>query len=161
MENLIWIGLILLVVGFILVGVEMVLPGFGAPGISGIICLIAGIVLSSRSLEEGLLHTIIVVVILAVMMTVIMLILHKSRASSPMVLKDEMKKAPEYIGEEDLSYYLNKEGRAMTDLRPLGKGLFDGVELAVKSYDGKFIKHDAAIKIVSVKNHTLGVEEIK
>lgn len=160
MDTLVIIGLLVLAVGFILVGVEMLLPGFGAPGISGAICLIIGIVLTSKDIEDGIVHTIIVVVILAVMMTAIMIFLHTSRRVSPMVLKDEMKTVPEYIDEEDLTYLLEKEGRALTDLRPLGQGMFDGIELAVKSFDGKFIRHDANIKIVSIKNNILSVKEI-
>ena len=32
------IGIVCLIAGFVLVGIEMVLPGFSVPGISGIIC---------------------------------------------------------------------------------------------------------------------------
>ena len=45
MEPLVALGIVLLIAGFILVGIEMVVPGFGAPGISGGICLVLGIVL--------------------------------------------------------------------------------------------------------------------
>ena len=43
MDGLTMIGILLLIVGFILVGVEMVVPGFGAPGIIGGTCLLGGI----------------------------------------------------------------------------------------------------------------------
>ena len=42
MNTVMIIGIILLIAGFVLVGIELVVPGFGAPGISGIICLVAG-----------------------------------------------------------------------------------------------------------------------
>ena len=48
MNNLIMIGILLLIAGFILVGIEMIIPGFGAPGISGIVCLIGGILLTAK-----------------------------------------------------------------------------------------------------------------
>lgn len=159
MDSLVIIGLLILAIGFILAEVEMLLPGFGVPGISGAICLVIGLVLTSKNLEDGILHTIIVVAILAVMMTVTMLFLHFSRKSSPMVLKDEMKSEAEYINEEDLNYLLDKEGVALTDLRPLGTGMFDGIELNIKSYNGKFIKHNTDIVIVSTKNNMLLVKE--
>ena len=40
LSNFVW--LILLIVGFTLVVVEIYLPGFGLPGITGGICLLAG-----------------------------------------------------------------------------------------------------------------------
>ena len=39
------IAAILFIAGFVLLAVEVAVPGFGAPGVSGIICLIAGIIL--------------------------------------------------------------------------------------------------------------------
>ena len=42
MDILLAVGILLFIAGFILIGIEMVIPGFGAPGICGIICLVAG-----------------------------------------------------------------------------------------------------------------------
>ena len=51
------VGIILLIAGFILIGIELVIPGFGAPGISGIISLTGGILLSSQTTQnEGQNH---------------------------------------------------------------------------------------------------------
>ena len=47
MNTVMIIGIILLIAGFVLVGIELVVPGFGAPGISGIICLVAGVFLTA------------------------------------------------------------------------------------------------------------------
>ena len=69
MSTLVTVGIILLVLGLILVFIEMLLPGFGAPGISGGICLIIGIMLAAKSVEAGLTLAIIIVVVIAVMMT--------------------------------------------------------------------------------------------
>lgn len=43
MDTLMIVGIILFIAGFILIAVEMVVPGFGAPGISGIACLVIGV----------------------------------------------------------------------------------------------------------------------
>ena len=51
METIVIIGPLLLAIGFVLVGIEMLVPGFGAPGISGFICLVIGIVLTSKDIE--------------------------------------------------------------------------------------------------------------
>ena len=63
------IGIIILIIGFVLVAVELVLPGFGLPGIAGGICLLAGVFLTARTVEEGILIAIVVIVILGILMT--------------------------------------------------------------------------------------------
>ena len=63
MDVLLSVGILLFIAGFILVGIEMVVPGFGVPGISGITCLIAGILLTAKDVEQGLTITVIVVAI--------------------------------------------------------------------------------------------------
>ena len=40
MEIIELIGIIVLIAGFILIAVELVVPGFGLPGIAGIVCQI-------------------------------------------------------------------------------------------------------------------------
>ena len=118
MEPLVALGIVLLIAGFILVGIEMVVPGFGAPGISGIVCLIGGIILTAKNIEEGLTMTVIVVVILAVMMTVAMVFL--KHVKSPIILDTEIKSNKGYISISDMEYLVGKEGTAVTDLRPAG-----------------------------------------
>lgn len=50
------IGIILLIAGFVLAGIEMYLPGFGLPGILGGACLILGIIFTAKTIEQGLCH---------------------------------------------------------------------------------------------------------
>lgn len=95
MDNLVMIGIVLLIVGFILIGIEMVVPGFGVPGISGIVCLVGGILLTAKTIEEGLTITVIVVVILAVMLTIALTVL--KRVKPPIILEDEMKADRGYL----------------------------------------------------------------
>ena len=64
------IGIVLLVLGIILVGLEMHIPGFGICGIGGIISLGLGIVLTANTIEQGIMLAIGIVVIIAVMFTI-------------------------------------------------------------------------------------------
>lgn len=149
------IGIILMLVGFALIGLEMVLPGFGLPGITGIISLIVGIVLTAKTVEQGIVIAIISIVILALMLTVIMIWFQSKKSPMPMVLKNELKGTPEYMDEEDMNVLIGKEGVAITDLRPFGKGMFDGVEFSVRSKDARYIDHDKRLEIVGVKENVL------
>lgn len=153
------IGIVLLIAGFVLVGTEMVLPGFGAPGISGGICLVLGIVLTADTIEEGLTLAVIVIIILAVMLTVILSLFHSRKIKSPIVLEEEMKAEHGYLSSSDLEYLVGKEGVASTDLRPAGKCNIDGVEFDVRS-EGKFIKKDSKVRISKIHENTLIVQEV-
>lgn len=146
------IGIGLLILGFILIGVELVLPGFGIPGIGGILSLIAGILLVSKTIEQGILITIIVIVILAILVTIVFTLLQKRKFGSPIILDTEVQKE-EKLQSSDMEYLLQKKGVAITDIRPMGKGDFDGIVLDVYSESGYITKGESIIidKIVQNK----------
>ena len=157
MDTLVVLGILLLVAGFILVGIEMVVPGFGAPGISGIACLIGGILLTSQTIEEGLTITMVVVVLLAVMLTVILLVL--KRVKPPFVLEDELKATPDYLNASDLEYLVGKEGIASTDLKPSGKCDIEGIEFDVRA-ENRYIRKGTKVKISRIHENTIMIKEI-
>lgn len=157
MNTVVVIGIICLVAGFVLVGVEMVVPGFGLPGIAGIVCLVAGIFLTADTIETGILITVIVIVILGILMTVIMGFLSQQKYKSPIILDTDVK-AGVPLNASDLDYLLNKEGMASTDLRPAGKGDFEGIELDVFS-EGQYIKKGSRIIISRISRNRLMVKK--
>ena len=159
MDGLLVIGILLLIAGFILVGTEMILPGFGVPGISGIICLVAGILLTADTIEEGLTITIVVIVLLAVMFTIILAMLHMKKIKPPIVLQEELKAEKGYLSSSDLEYLVGKEGVTVTDLRPAGKCNIDGVEFDVRS-EGKYIARGSNVRISRIQGNTLIIKEI-
>ena len=152
------IGIILLIAGFVLVGIEMALPGFGLPGITGIISLVAGIILTAKSVSAGVVMAIIVIVILGIMLAVAMAILGSKKMKSPMVLREDVKGEQGFLESSDLEYLVGKEGVASTDLRPAGKGNFDGIELDILS-EGRYIKKGQKICIGRIKDNKLIVTE--
>ena len=157
MDMVMIIGLILLIAGFVLAGIEMVVPGFGAPGICGIICLVAGVFLTADSVEAGIFITVVVIVILGILMTVIMGFLSQKKFRSPIVLDEDLK-AGVPINSSDLEYLIRKEGKASTDLKPAGKGNFEGIELDIFS-EGPYIKKGTSIVISRINENRLMVKE--
>lgn len=157
MDTMVVMGILLLIAGFILVGIEMVLPGFGAPGISGIACLIGGILLTAQNIEQGLTITMVVVVLLAVMLTVILLFL--KRVKPPFILEDELKAASGYLNASDLEYLVGKEGIASTDLKPIGKCDIEGVEFDVRA-ESRYVKKGTKVKISRIHENTIMIKEI-
>ena len=158
MEELLLLGIILFIAGFILVGIEMVIPGFGAPGISGIVCLIAAIVLTADTMEEGMTITMIVVAVLAVMMTAVMLLL--KRVKSPVILEDNLETGSGFLNETDLEYLIGKEGMTVTDLKPMGKCSIDGIEFDVRA-EGRALEKNCPVIISRIHENIIIVREIQ
>jgi len=154
------IAILLFVAGFVLIGVEMVVPGFSVPGITGIICLIVGIFLAADGIKEGVIITLIVIVLLAVMMFILFKMLASGKLKSSIVLREEQNNESGYISSGDLQYLLGKEGVALTDLRPSGKSDFEGVTFDVIT-EGGYITKDAKVVIQKVQGSKLIVREIR
>lgn len=157
MDTLVVWGILLLVAGFILVGVEVVVPGFGLLGISGIVCLVGGILLTAKNIEQGLTITMLVVVILAVMLTLMLLILKRVRP--PFILEEDLKATQEYLNASDLEYLVGKEGIASTDLKPAGKCDIEGVEFDVRA-EGRYVEKGAKVRISRIHENMIMIKEI-
>lgn len=152
-----WPSAICILIGFGLVVLELFLPGFGVPGISGIALLLAGVVLAANSILEAVLLVIIIVLLLCLVLSLFLRSASKGRlAKTPLVLSDAAKKEAGYSSAEDLSYFLGREGVALTPLRPSGVADFDGVRLDVVS-DGEFIAKSTHLVIDKVEGSRIVV----
>ena len=151
------IGIVLLIAGFVLVGIEMSIPGFGLPGISGIASMAIGILMTAKTLEAGLIMVVVIIVLSAIMMAVIMTLLSSKKTKVPIVLKDDVK-GEEFLNASDMEYLIGKTGVAATDLRPGGKGSFDGIYLDILS-EGMYVKKGKRIKITNIKGNKIIVME--
>ena len=159
MEALTIIGIILLVAGFVLAAVELMIPGFGLPGISAIVCLITGIFFIADTIEEGILITVVVIVVLGILMTIIMGLLAKRKLKSPIILDTDVKAEDSHLNSSDLEYLVHREGVAVTDLRPAGRGTFDGIDLDISS-DGSYIERGTPVVIDRVSEKRLIVKRL-
>lgn len=150
---------LLLIIGFGLVFLEMHIPGFGVPGISGAICLILAVVLTAQNFAQGLVMTLAIVTVLGIMLGVVLTFFAKGKLFKPLVLSDEQKKEHGYISSSDLDYLLGKKGIAVTDLRPAGSVDIDGVKFDVIS-DGEYISRGTKVEIFKVSGVKLLVKMV-
>lgn len=158
MDTMTLIGILLLAAGFILVGIELILPGFSVPGVSGIICLVVGVFVLADSVMEAAFITIAVLALLAILLAVILWMFSKGKLKTPIILKDEQTKTEGYLSSSDLQYLLGKQGTAATDLRPTGVGKFEDVSFDVIS-EGNYISRGAGIEIIKVEGSKLVVRQ--
>ena len=156
MEAVQVLGIIVLIIGIVLIGVEVYMPGFGFPGISGIICTVAGIFLTGRDMNERIKVGAIAIVVIIIVLTVSIIVFNSKKIKSPIKLEDDLKGRNLFIEEDDMKYLIGKKGIALTDLKPSGKGEFDGVKLDVITVG--YIKKGTELTITEIKNNKIFVD---
>lgn len=151
-------ALILMLVGVGLLVFEMYVPGFGAPGISGIALLALGFYFLKPSMEQGLVLFAILAAILCVALSICLITASKGRLSKSKLVLNDVAVAENAAEHNDLNYFIGREGTTHTALRPAGIGEFDGVKLNVVS-DGEFIAQGRRIRVLSVRGNRIVVQE--
>lgn len=154
-----WPAAICLIAGFALVVVELFVPGFGVPGISGIVLLLIGVILATDSLVGALFMAILIVIVLCLLLSIFLRSASKGKlAKTPLVLSESTNKEEGYSSAGDMTYFIGREGIATSILRPAGTGDFDGVKLDVIT-EGEFLQKGAKIVITHVEGHRIVVRE--
>ena len=166
--------LILIGVGAVLIGIEIVVPGFGIPGIAGGLAIIAALGLSFVNLDtvplevqwaEGLLGRAINTVLASVIVAGIAgyLVLQRlpeaSFGKGLSLSKAVTGKATDGVASE-LDELLGKQGTAATELRPSGTVSVDGKRYDAMSESG-FIASSARIRVSGRRGFSLLVESIE
>ncbi len=151
--------LTLIIVGFILLLIELfIIPGFGIVGISGLTFLgvasyiaytklspLAGILISAGSL---------IIIFIALKLFPKTAIWKKLRLD-----KTETKEGG-FSPADSLEHLVNKEGIALTPLRPSGSAKIEGKRFDVTT-EGIFLENNTKIKVVKVEGNKIVVRESK
>ena len=148
--------------GLGLLVLEMFMPGFGVPGVSGIVLLLAGAVLVG--IKHGLLAAVGLIVIIVALVAIMLSVALKSAADgrlskSKLILHESESSREGFLSSGDMSVFLGHEGETRTALRPSGIAEFDGVRLNVVS-DGMFIAQGVRVKIVRVDGNRILVHTV-
>ena len=154
--------LICFLIGIGLMVLEAFMPGFGLPGISGIILEVVAVALTwmNHGPVAALGMTLIVLSILAIAISMSLRSAANGKLSrSKLVLNDTESNEAGYRSTEDLEVFLGKEGVTTTVLRPTGMAEFDGVRLNVVS-EGEFIQSGTRVQIVRVEGSRILVRTI-
>ena len=126
---------------------EIFLPGFGLPGISGIVLIGAGVVMAG--IQHGMLLAVVILLVVIAMLALVISWVMRSAAKGECHSEIFLKEKDELHSREDMQVLIGKRGRTTSVLRPAGIGDFDGVRLNVVT-EGGFIERDTPIEIVSV-----------
>lgn len=151
--------MILIIAGMLLIMLEVVVPGFGLPGISGIILLGLGILAVTDSLILSAIYLIIGLLVSILLGVILASWLKRSGRLDNIVLDSKLDREAGYIPGEAMDKYLNKEGRARTNLRPSGFIEIEGQRLdAITS--GEYISKDEKVVVYKIEGSKILVRRV-
>lgn len=153
------VALAALVLGYVLLVVEFCVPGFGVPGIMGIILAVLGIITLQPTPLQALLVVVVYVILLCIALAICLRSAARGRLSKSRLVLKEVATRPETPGDGELSRYTGKTGVAQTALRPAGIAEFDGVRLSVCS-GGDFIESGAPVRVQKVSGNRIVVVRV-
>lgn len=141
--NMEWYVIVCLILGVACLIVEGIQPGFGVFGISGIVLLVASIVLRAvfHKPEDNVLMQVFQFLLLDVVIIavgVLLLVLAQKKGwlkKTPLFLAGTAVDEAFSDGTKNYAFLLNERGVAVTVLRPSGKAEIDGKTYDVESAD--------------------------
>ena len=149
-------SLVLLVAGIgFLIG-EIFHPGFGLPGVLGLVCLGLDILISAQTVAQGLLMTAIAAVIVLVIFLIGASLINTGKLPKKLVLSDENGSVEGFVSGDGDGAAPGQTGRAATVLRPAGIAEIDGRRLDVVTR-GEFIPEGASLRVEAVEGSRIVV----
>lgn len=151
--------IICMLVGIVLLAVEVFMPGFGVPGISGLTLLVIGVVITwvNYGALVGLGMTVAVLALLGITVSISLKSAKNGRLAKSLVLQDEVD--IEKADERDMQMFVGEVGTTLTPLRPVGSAEFACGKLSVSS-DGEFIEKGTGVRIMRIVGTTILVERV-
>lgn len=151
--------IICVLAGVILLIVEAFMPGFGVPGISGIILLLAGVAMIwyEYGAMVGLGTTVAVLALVGVAISVSLKSASSGRLSKSDLILNDTETPPSENA--DMQLLVGKEGVVKNTLRPVGTAEFDCGKLHVTS-DGEYVSEGQKVRIVRVEGTQIFVNKI-
>lgn len=139
---------ICVLLGMILIMLEVFLPGFGLPGISGIALIGVGVVMIGA--HFGALTAVgVLLVIIAVLAVLVSWMLRYASRGGKVQSELFLQEKEELHKQNDMQVFVGRSGVTSSVLRPAGIGDFDGVRLNVVT-EGGFVEKDMPIEIIRV-----------
>lgn len=152
-------ALILFFVGFVLLVLELFVPG-GILGIIGFAAIITSIFLTTGSFELAAISILISLLACIVVSLLLFKVFNKNiRLFDRLILKDATHTDSGYVSNVNRLDLIGLEGRTITPLRPAGTAKFGQEYLDVVS-EGSFIQENVTVKIVKVEGARTVVREL-
>lgn len=145
--------------GVALLVLEVFIPGFGLPGVSGLILLTIGIVItwSAYGAVAGL-----AVMLIALALAGISISLSVKSATNGKLSRSELilNDVTASVDHEDAETLMGRTGETLTVLNPVGFADFDGVRLNVVT-EGTYLEKGTRVKVTHVEGNKIIVRKVE
>ncbi|MBQ4347206.1 MAG: hypothetical protein IJC39_02005 [Firmicutes bacterium] len=145
----------LLIIGIVLIIAELLIPGFGLPGISGIVLISCSFVLSSTM--NRVLMLVIILAIIAAAVAVFIILLRKKRTPQGLVLHESLD--AQAYDTSRIYHLMNRTGFVQTPLKPFGMVDFGG-EVYECFSEIEYIPKGAKVKCIQIRGKNIIVRKI-
>lgn len=163
-SNMEWYVIVCVVVGLVLLFVEMFQPGFGVFGITGFVLVALSVILRAifhRPDDDVLMQVfqfLLFYLIIVGGAFILFLVANKKKwLKKTPFMQEETAVSPEYSdGTLDFTFLIGKNGRTVTDLRPVGKAEIEGKVYDVVA-ENFFIAERSDITVVATEGSKIQV----
>lgn len=158
-----WVPTILIALGILLVFIEiLILPGFGAAGVPGIIifCVGIGMIWSNSGPKTALIFTSIAL-IFVIPIAIILLSLIRETAIGKTFILDAAESSEKgyHAAPRELTALVGKSGKTITPLRPAGVALINGQRVDIVT-QGEFVEPETEIEVIQVEGSRVVVRSL-
>ncbi|MBA1337163.1 MAG: hypothetical protein HPY66_3599 [Firmicutes bacterium] len=154
-----WSAVILFVIGIILLLVELSIPGFGFPGVGGIISIMASIFMASASVQQAVVSLLLSIILSVVLITILLKFAPRSKYFDRLILSTQQNRDEGYLGMKSLASLVDSEGVALTPLRPAGTAEVEGKRIDVVTL-GEYIQAGDKVKVIKVEGNRIIVRSL-
>ena len=158
-----WLPIFLIGLGILLLFIEIILlPGFGAAGVPGILLIALGVgrVWLSSGRETALMYAGGVVIVTIPIAILALWLAPRTKFGKSFILEAAEKSADGFQApSQNLVNLVGKAGQAITPLRPVGAALIDGQRVDVVT-GGEFIETDAEVEVIVVESNRVVVRRL-
>ncbi|RKU31409.1 hypothetical protein C6497_02635 [Candidatus Poribacteria bacterium] len=160
---MLWVPTILIALGILLIFIEiLILPGFGAAGIPGIIifCVGVGLIWSKAGLTTAAIYTCLSL-IFVIPISIIGLSLIRDSAIGKTFILNAAERSDEgyHAAREELTNLIGKSGKSVTPLRPAGVALINGQRIDIVT-QGEFVEPETEIEVIHVEGSRVIVRSL-
>lgn len=160
---MLWVPTILIALGILLIFVEiLILPGFGAAGVPGIILFGVGIGLiwAKSGMTTALIYASVALIFVIPIAVIGLSLVRESPLGKTFILTTAQKSEEGFqAAPQELTELVGKSGKAVSPLRPAGVGLINGQRVDIVT-QGEFVEPEAEIEVIQVEGSRVIVRSL-
>ena len=154
-----WTIIILFITGIAFIFIEIFMPG-GIFGLSGVLAIFGSIFLCFRNYPSIAFYVLFLELVFAGIAIVLALkFLPKTKFGKYVILSKKESKKEGFVSHDSLENIKDKEGIALTLLRPAGKAKINGKKFDVVT-EGDYVKKNGKVKVVMISGKKIVVRKI-